>query len=135
MSNFVNLLTKEQVLTTYAYAGVTRENIPGKRDDLYLKVASERVIIHITKTDLKSTYKNKVLYRCEHEPMPDKRDDHQEVVMYAPGDGDLSFTVRDKQTKSCGAFELPTQAECEALLKPGWVLYADGPYWRARRAA
>jgi hypothetical protein len=132
MSNFVNLLTKNQVLSTYAFAGVTRDNIPGKKADLYLRIPGAKVTLHISKTNLKSAYR-KVLYACEHVPDPLTRDEHERVVSYAPGDGDLSFTVIDRETRICGPFCSPTQAECEALLLPGWELYNDGPYWRARR--
>lgn len=53
-----------------------------------------------------------------------------EIHTYAPGDGMLSFVARTKEGVATGT---PTREECESLVPNGWELFADGPYWRARK--
>ena len=54
------------------------------------------------------------------------------INSYAPGDGDLSFVARNPQT-SAAISPGPTEEECKAACPYGWILYADGPNWRARK--
>jgi hypothetical protein len=64
--SFRHLLTKDQVLSIYRYAGMTPDKLPKKRgEETLLPVASEGVTIRITKSDKKSTYE-KPLWLCEH---------------------------------------------------------------------
>ena len=65
-----------------------------------------------------------------------RRDEHGDrdavIHAYAPGDGNLSFVAKDPRTTKAVS-PGPTREECEAAVPDGWELYADGPYWRARR--
>lgn len=67
-----------------------------------------------------------------------RRNEHGETVTtvtaYAPGDGSLSFVVKDFQTNSATTFDA-TREECAALLPEGWELIEDGPYFRGRKIA
>ncbi len=60
------------------------------------------------------------------------------ISAYAPGDGDLSFVARYTEDNPDGrrseaAYPGPTYEECAAACPYGWVLYQDGPDWRARK--
>lgn len=66
---------------------------------------------------------------------------HISIHCYAPGDGDLAFVARyvdDMPTmgrkRGDAAHPGPTREECEKACPEGWEVYADGPYWRARKA-
>ena len=69
-------------------------------------------------------------------PEVTRRDEHGDrdavIHSYAPGDGDLSFVAQDPRTHKAVA-PGPTEDECRAACPDGWELYADGPYWRARK--
>jgi hypothetical protein len=56
-----------------------------------------------------------------------------QIQCYAPGDGHLSFVAQNTKTSAADP-EPPTEAECKAVCPYGWVLYQDGPNWRARPA-
>lgn len=61
-----------------------------------------------------------------------------EISAYAPGDGNLSFVARYVEDNPGGkrgdsVSPGPTKEECEAACPAGWVLFQNGPYWRARK--
>lgn len=62
---FVNLLTRDQYLWVYRFAGAAPDNVPGKHTQTFLCVPAEAVTIVVTKSHHKSTY-GKALYSCEH---------------------------------------------------------------------
>jgi hypothetical protein len=62
-----------------------------------------------------------------------------EIRAYAPGDGDLSFVARYTEDTPDGmrteaVSPSPSYEECQQACPNGWVLYADGPHWRAHKA-
>lgn len=59
------------------------------------------------------------------------RPDGSTVRCYAPGDGHLSFALEYEGRARGGEI---TEAEARAACPYGWVIYRDGPYWRARPA-
>lgn len=58
------------------------------------------------------------------------RPDGSRVLRYASGDGHLSYNVADERGRSL-RYDV-TREEAEQLCPAEWVIYADGPYWRAR---
>ena len=61
------------------------------------------------------------------------------IASYADGSGDLSFNayyIEDCAGNRRGdsASPTPTREECEKACPSGWVIYEDGPYFRARKA-
>jgi hypothetical protein len=62
---FTNLNTADQVITTYQFLRITKEQLPKKGQLLTFDHPAERVQIKITRSTSKSTY-DKPLYKCEH---------------------------------------------------------------------
>ena len=63
---FLNLLTKAQVITTYAFAGMTLELLPRKGHKTIINVPEpNKIAIEITKDSRKGTYGDP-LFLCEH---------------------------------------------------------------------
>jgi hypothetical protein len=62
---FVNLLTKDQYLTTYAHAGANIDNLPRKNTRTFLMIPALDATVVATQSEFKSTY-GKKLYKCEH---------------------------------------------------------------------
>ena len=63
---FTNLLTKAQVLHTYAFAGMNKDLIPHKGYTTILNVPEpNKVAIEVKWDTRKGTYEDR-LYRCEH---------------------------------------------------------------------
>ena len=60
------------------------------------------------------------------------RPDGSIVRTYAPGDGHLSYGV-DRGDGRAARYDL-TDTEASRLCPPGWTVYRDGPYHRARPA-
>jgi len=61
------------------------------------------------------------------------------IRCYAPGDGNLSFVASFTEDnpngkRSQATTPPPTREECEAACPYGWVVYEEGPYFRARVA-
>lgn len=61
------------------------------------------------------------------------RPDGLTVKAYAPGDGNLSFVVTDGR-QAVGKSHTITEQEAQELCPYGWILYREGPNWRARPA-
>lgn len=61
-----------------------------------------------------------------------RRKDGSIVRTYAPGDGHLSYGV-DRDDGRAAPYDV-TDTEADALCPPGWAVYLEGPYHRARPA-
>jgi hypothetical protein len=61
----MNLNTADQVITTYQFLRITKEQLPKKGQLLTFDHPAERIQIKISRSPSKSTY-DKPLYKCEH---------------------------------------------------------------------